>query len=101
MAKKKVIEFKTIEEIINTVHLGNKDNFLTDFKGWLEIVLNTVQTVRMSIELGGTPEQKEQYKNCTNSELVGCNAMKWIDDGKHNMSITVTLKDDVSEPKAQ
>ncbi len=86
---KKTIEFKTIEEIINTIHMGNKDDFLIDFKSWLEIVLNTTQTVRMSIELGGTPEQKEQYKKVSNSELIGCSSMKWIDDGKHNISITV------------
>lgn len=93
METEKVIEFKTIEEIIDYIHMGNKDNFLTDFKAWLEIVLNTTQTVRMSIELGGTPEQKEQYKDIPNSELIGCKTMKWIDDGKHNISINVSLTD--------
>lgn len=101
MSEQNVVEFKTIEEIINTIHLGNKDNFLIDFKAWLEIVLNTTQTVRMSIELGGTPEQKEQYKDSKNSELIGCSSMKWVDDGMHNISINVTVKDEVSEPKAE
>ena len=99
MPEQKVIEFKTIEEIINTIHLGNKDNFLVDFKGWLEIVLNTIQTVRMSVEIGGTPEQKEQYKAIKNSELIGCSTMKWVDDGMHNMFINVSMKDKVTNPK--
>jgi len=94
MPKKKVVyhEFKTIEDIINTVHIGNKDNFLVDFKAWLEIVLNTVQTTKLSIELGGTEEQKEEYSKVSNSSLVGCSSMKWIDDGKHNLSIKVIIK---------
>jgi len=92
MAKSNVIEFKTIEDIINTIHLGNKDNFLVDFKAWLEIVLNTVQTVKLSIELGGTEEQKKEYSKVSNSSLIGCSSMKWIDDGKHDISIKVTTK---------
>lgn len=86
----KTFEFKTIEEIINTIHLGNKDNFLIDFKAWLEVVLNTTHTVKLSIEVAGTPEQKEKYKNFKNSELIGCSSMKWIDDGMHNIYISVT-----------
>lgn len=97
MNKEQVIEFSTIEEIINTIHIGNKDAFLTDFKAWLEIVINATQTVRMSIEIAGTDEQKEQYNQMANSELVGCKTMKWIDDGKHNISITVTMQDEQSK----
>ena len=97
MNKEQVIEFSTIEEIINTIHIGNKDAFLTDFKAWLDIVVNTTQTVRMTIELGGTDEQKDQYKDIANSELIGCKTMKWIDDGKHNISITVTMQDEQSK----
>jgi hypothetical protein len=89
-----IIEFTTVEEIINTIHLGNKDNFLTDFKTWLEVVINTVQTVKLSIELGGTDEQKEMFKDYTNADLVGCKSMKWVDDGKHNLTVTYSLKQD-------
>jgi hypothetical protein len=92
MAKKKEIEFLTIKEIIDTIHMGNKDNFLVDFKSWLEIVINTTHSVRMAIDLGGTEEQKKEYKSVKNSDLVGCNSMKWIDDGKHNISIKINTK---------
>lgn len=92
MKNSKTFEFKTIEEIINTIHLGNKDNFLVDFKAWLEVTLNAAHMVRLSIELSATPEQKEQYKDKKNSELLGCNSLKWVDDGKHNISIKVTTK---------
>lgn len=95
MAENNVIEFKTIEEIIDTIHIGNKDNFFIDFKAWLDIVLNATQMVKMNIELAGTPEQKEQYKDCKNSELIGCSSMKWVDDGMHNISIHLTVKEDV------
>lgn len=95
MSEQKVIEFATIEEIINAIHLGNKDNFLIDFKGWLDVVINATQTVKVSIELGGTPEQKEKYKDFKNSELIGCTTMKWVDDGMHNISINYSVKNEV------
>ena len=90
MSENKVVEFKTIEEIINTIHLGNKDNFLVDFKSWLEVVINTTQTVRINIELGGSDAQKKQYKKVKNADLIGCSSMKWVDDGMHNISINLS-----------
>lgn len=95
MSEQKVIQFSTIEQIINTIHIGNKDNFITDFKGRLDVVINATQMVKINLELGGTAEQKEQYKDCKNSELIGCTTMKWVDDGMHNISIQVSVKDEV------
>jgi hypothetical protein len=100
MSEEKLIEFTTIEQIIDAIHLGNKDNFLTDFRGWLEAVINMTQTVRTVVEISADEEQKELYNNMPNSKLVGCSSMKWIDDGKHNFSISVVLKEDDVENKS-
>ena len=48
-------------------------------------------------KLINSDEQKEQYNQMANSELVGCKTMKWVDDGKHNISITVTMQDQQSK----
>jgi hypothetical protein len=98
MAKKKVIELKTVADIINHIHMGNKENFLVDFRAWLDIVVNTAQTVRMGIEVAGTDEQKAKYNTTPTSELIGCESMRWIDDGKHNISINVTLAESDKTP---
>lgn len=34
--KPKEYNFLTIEDIINNIHIGNKETFLTDFKSWLD-----------------------------------------------------------------
>ena len=91
MANKKSVthEFLTIEDIINNIHMGNKNAFAQDFIAWLDIVCNTVQSVKMGIEFVGKQKEFENFKP---SELVGCKTMKWVDDGKHNISINVSFK---------
>ncbi len=84
MPKSKVLEFKTLEEIINTIHLGNKENFIVDFKAWLDVVVNVAQAFKIAQKLAGKPTDFDVKKI---SEIIGCTSMKWIDDGKHNMSI--------------
>ena len=52
----------------------------------------------MGIEVAGTDEQKAKYNTTPTSELIGCESMKWIDDGKHNISINVTLAESDKTP---
>lgn len=73
--KQKVIILKTVKEMLAVLNENNIDNFLVDFKCWLELGI--------------------EFK----SNMVGIvkfddSQFKWIDDGEHNLTVNVTIKDD-------
>jgi hypothetical protein len=77
MAKEHKI--KTVQDMINCTNEDNLDNFLTDLRGYL----STAHMLKSFAELvGETKEQKE----------IGTDGFTWIDDGKHDATISVGVK---------
>ena len=76
----KKYEIKTVQDIINCTNESNLDNFLIDLKAFL----TTAHAIKTIFELvGETKEQKE----------IGTDGFTWIDDGKHDATISIGVKE--------
>ena len=77
--KSKKYQIKTVQDIIDCTNEDNLDNFLEDLKGLVKTahVFNTMT----DLVGGDTSKNKLDEKGFT-----------WIDDGKHEATITVEAK---------
>ena len=70
----KVIELRTIEDMLNVVNCKNIANFLKDFNQYLEL---TVLARELNKEMG--------------MKIPTEPVLKWIDDGKNDVSINIEI----------
>lgn len=75
----KKYKIKTLNDIINCTNEDNLDNFLTDLRG----ILTALYALRSLSEfIGETDAEKEMLSD----------GFTWIDDGKHNINISIKEK---------
>ena len=67
---------RTLEDIRNVITIENVDCFLKDFETWLRLSLITKDIERDTV--------KE----------VEPTVFKWIDDGKNDIKVNITIKSD-------
>lgn len=77
MSKPKEYKLKTLEDIIKAVSEESAQNFIRDFASWLSF------RIGIEKEIKNLPEGVEIEKNYT---------MLWIDDGKNEGKITITIE---------
>ena len=72
-------DLKTIEDIINVINAENIDNFIIDFKSYLNfnILLKTTQEIVGKENVGISKEDE--------------GVLNWIDDGKTEAHITINI----------
>ena len=76
MAKKnKAYEFETLEQIQDVINKDNIDNFIVDFKNYLNYYIDYIDKKKA---------EHPEFKDKKNSELIK-SSMMWIDDGKNNL----------------
>jgi len=68
-------ELKTIEDILKVVNEDNVDNFLKDFSTWIKV---QIATKKVNEAIGGG--------------LTMNPVLKWIDDGKNDITAKVTIE---------
>lgn len=69
---------KTVEEILKAVNLDNLDNFIIDFKTFLKVRAE----MKKIEEFLGTKIVKVETEN----------TFMWIDDGKNDIGIKITVQ---------
>ena len=79
MVKKHKIE--TINDILDVVNSKNKDCFLKDFENWLNATIKVKEVTEAGAKLLGAK-----------SASVECKGFTWIDDGKNDEQINITIK---------
>ena len=67
-------KLKTLGEVVEVVNEQNIDNFLIDFRGWLELNILKKPAVKMGI----VKQEKEVV-------------FHWIDDGKNDVKINIEI----------
>jgi hypothetical protein len=81
MSKK--YEIKTMQDVLNCVTMDNIDNFLVDFRYYIESAI-AIQNIGKAIcEAENIPKKLSD---------VTTDGFTWIDDGKHNISIEMRSK---------
>lgn len=83
MSKPKEYRLVTIADIIDVLTSENIDNFLVDFKSFIETTQNLLHIARVL-----DPELKDKK----NSE-IGEPIFNWIDDGKHDQTGGLRITD--------
>ncbi len=73
---------KTIDDIFNCVTTENIDNFLKDFESLLRVMTSTK-------EIGKAIDEDFKFDS---QEFI------WIDDGEHNINITIQSNEKENEP---
>ncbi|WP_291727985.1 hypothetical protein [Bernardetia sp.] len=72
-------KIETIEDIINCTNEGNIDNFLVDFKHFL-------QSVHM---------YKSAFKAFGVEDALSYEGFTWIDDGEHKQNVTLQAREKI------
>lgn len=87
MAEEKRYELKTIEDILNIITAENIENFLEGFKSFLGNYCLTTTSARLGAAIQGL-----DWTDKKNTEIVKCDKMIYIDDGKQENHLTITIK---------
>lgn len=77
----KQYEVTTIADLVDVVNLENVDALSVDIANFLKTLAGTYGLERIM-----SPTECEGKKN---SEIATCTKFVWIDDGKHEMTVTV------------
>lgn len=81
MADKIKHDLITIQDIVNVITRENLDNFLIDFKNFLEVYIGVNELTSAVCKAENLPEGKFDVIK-----------MVWIDDQKHDCSINLNIK---------
>lgn len=80
MSKK--YKIKTIKDVLSCVNKDNIDNFMIDFRNFIEMAIDMQKLINTIGELQDIPKEK----------CRGDHEFTWIDDGKHKLEIRIDTK---------
>jgi len=79
----KTYQVNTVQDMIKCTNEGNIDNFLADLKALLEMAHALQGLADVVAEVEGVPKELAELES---------KGFKWIDDGKHDISIELGTK---------